>query len=110
MSYRATITTTIKNVTGKDLKNVKVVVEVPKAVTLSASNVVSATPFTILVNDPVLEFNVTSIKAGQEADIKYTVTSTTQPNLNEVEFAEPAIKEYTVVEVAKNTTIGEDAQ
>ncbi|MFA6319767.1 MAG: hypothetical protein WCX66_02485 [archaeon] len=107
VSYRATITTTIKNVTGKDLKNVKVVVEVPKKVTNSASNVVSATPFTILVNDPVLEFNVTNLKAGQEADIKYTVTSTTQPNLNEVEFAEPAIKEYTVVEETVDSPSGD---
>ena len=97
VTYKITVTTTVKNKTSGDLTNVKVIVEVPKDVTNSASNVQSLIPFTTLVNDPVLKFNLASLKAGQEADIVYTVTSSTEFDLNGVEFADPTILSATKV-------------
>ena len=96
-SYKVTVTTTVKNITNGDLKDVKVVIEVPKQVASDASLVTSLIPFTILVNDPVLQFNLASLKAGQEASIAYTVTSTTNPNLTNVKFSTPAILAATKV-------------
>jgi len=103
ISYKVTITTTVKNKTTNNLKDVKVVVEVPKVVTSSASDVTSLIPFTVLVNDPVLLFNVATLGAGQEASIVYTVTSGSRPSITGVEFAEPAILESTIVTATPGT-------
>jgi len=97
ITYKVTVTTSVKNKTSGDLKDVKVVIEVPKEVTNSASNIQSLIPFTILVNDPVLQFNLASLRAGQEVDIVYTVTSTTAFDLNGVKFADPTILSATKV-------------
>lgn len=92
VSYKTTITTTITNNTGKDQKNVKVIVEVPKEVTPSAANINSGTLFTKLKDDPILEFTLPLVKAGQSYNIEYTVTDTTQPELEGVSFNEPAVR------------------
>ncbi len=91
VSYKTTITTTITNSTGKDQKNVRVVVEVPKAVSETASRITSQTLFTILKDDPVLEFTLPLLKAGQSQEITYQVTDTTQPELDGIVFNDPMV-------------------
>lgn len=92
VSYRTTITTTITNSSGKNQRNVKVVVEVPKSVANSAQNITSNTPFTVLRDNPVLEFTVAQLNAGETKTIDYAVTTSTEPNLAGVTFNSPAVK------------------
>ena len=80
-----------------DLKDVKVVIVVPKTVASTASTVTSLLPFTTIVNDPVLEFSIASLGAGQTASIAYSVISTTNPDLNAIIFADPIIRTATKV-------------
>jgi hypothetical protein len=92
VSYKTSITTTITNNTGKDQRNVKVVIEVPKEVSETASRITSGTIFTILKDDPILEFTVPLLRAGQTQNITYEVTDTTQPTLTGVNFNDPTIR------------------
>ncbi len=91
-SYKTTITTTVTNNTGKDQKNVKVVVEVPKEVSETASRITSGTIFTVLKDDPILEFTLPLLKAGQTQTVTYTVTDTEAPVLEGVNFTEPSVR------------------
>ncbi|MDD4250796.1 MAG: hypothetical protein PHX27_01235 [Candidatus ainarchaeum sp.] len=104
-SYKTTITTTVRNNTGKDQKNVKVVVEVPKAVSETASRITSGTIFTILKDDPILEFTLPLVKAGETQTVTYQVTDTEAPVLEGVNFTEPSVRfAEEVVETIDDTT------
>jgi len=112
VSYRTTITTTITNNTDKDQKNVKVVIEVPKAVSETAAAITSGTIFTVLKEDPVLEFTLPLLRVGQTQTITYQTTDTTQPELDGVTFNEPTVKFAEEVEtpIAQDpVTTGTDA-
>jgi hypothetical protein len=91
-TYKTTITTTVVNNTGKDQKDVKVVIEVPKAVSETASKIVSGTIFTVLKDDPILEFTLPLLKAGQTQTITYEVVEDEQPELEGVTFSEPTVR------------------
>jgi hypothetical protein len=91
-SYKTTVTTTVRNNTGKDQKNVKVVVEVPKEVSETASRITSGTIFTVLKDDPILEFTLPLVKAGETQTVTYTVTDTEAPVLEGVNFTEPSVR------------------
>ncbi|OQA31174.1 MAG: hypothetical protein BWY55_00620 [archaeon ADurb.Bin336] len=70
----------------------KVVVEVPKEVSETASRITSGTIFTILKDDPILEFTLPLVKAGQTQTVTYTVTDTEAPVLEGVNFTEPSVR------------------
>jgi len=108
VSYRVTVTTTVKNKSTNDLRNVKVVIEVPKAVTTSATNITSLIPFTTIVNDPVIEFTIANLKAGEKTSIVYTATSTTNVDVNKIEFADPVIRTATIVPKDTNVPVVPD--
>ncbi|MDD4082347.1 MAG: hypothetical protein PHD05_03070 [Sphaerochaetaceae bacterium] len=96
-NYRINVKTIVKNKTSNDLVDIKVVIEVPKKITDNASNIKSLIPFTILVNDPIIEFNLPSLKAGQDANIVYTVVGADAFDVNEIVFTEPIIRSATKV-------------
>jgi len=110
ISYKSTVTTTVKNNTTGDLKDVVVVVEVPKEVATSASQVQSFIPFTVLVNDPVIQFNLSNLGAGRETSIIYTVTSITSPDMNNAKFMDPAILSATKVIPTQDQNVPDTTQ
>jgi len=73
ISYKTTVTMTVKNKTGNDWENITVVVEVPKAIATDASEISSTYTMNVLKADPIIEFVVPEVKAGQSADITYSV-------------------------------------
>ena len=70
--YKAVITLTIKNNSGK-AQEIKVIEVIPKEFAETASEIVGEN-FTVIVDDPVLEW-VVSLEAGQEATIVYALKS-----------------------------------
>ncbi|MCX6800646.1 MAG: hypothetical protein NTZ73_00455 [Candidatus Diapherotrites archaeon] len=72
-SYKSTFTVTVKNSSTKDMADVKVVETVPKNVAADASSISSVYQFTVLNADPVLEFIIPSVDAGQTAIVTYSV-------------------------------------
>ena len=75
VSYRTTVTVKVKNNTAKKWNDVKVVVKVPKALASNASEVTSSLEMNVLKSDPIIEFTVPAIMAGQTYDLVYTVAS-----------------------------------
>ncbi len=63
----------VENISGKALKNVKVVEEIPKQAAQNAQNIATATSFRVLKADPIMEFTVDSLTAGGSSSIKYTL-------------------------------------
>jgi len=92
-SYKTTITIKIKNITSVDQESIKVVIEIPKAIALSASQIISGFSFEILKDDPIIEFTVPSIKANQSIELSYKIDSNKKPDLNKVQFVSPIILE-----------------
>jgi len=75
ISYQSTLKLTVSNKTDKKLKNVKVIEEIPKSVAASASQVSSATAFTVLKEDPIIQFVIESIMPNASAEVSYRVNS-----------------------------------
>lgn len=94
-SYKTTITIIIKNTTGNDQENVKVVLEIPKEIALNSSQIISDLSFSTLKDDPIVEFIIPSIKSNQSMEIIYAVDSNNKPDLNIIEFASPVISDST---------------
>lgn len=72
-SYKSTFSISVKNTSGKNMKDVKVVETVPKSVALNASQITSAYEFRVVNADPVIEFIVPNVSAGQSATVTYSV-------------------------------------
>ena len=96
-TYKVTITVSVKNISTNNLKDIVVVIQVPKAIASDATSVTSLLPFTTIVNDPILEFSLAKLNAEQSTDITYSATSTTNPDVNNISFADPIIKNSTIV-------------
>ncbi len=75
ISYRTTVTVRVRNNSMKKWKDTKVVVEVPKALATRATDVSSDLEMKVLKNDPIIEFTIPTINAGQTYDMVYTVAS-----------------------------------
>lgn len=69
------IEVSVKNNSNSPLTDVRVIEVVPKEVAESASLILSDFSFNVLVDDPVLEFIVPSLAAGEETKILYSVDS-----------------------------------
>ncbi len=98
-TFKITVTNKVRNKSTDELKDVVVVVEVPKIVASSASQITSLLPFTVIVNDPVLEFKIAGLKAGQSENIEYSITKSANLDLSKVNFADPVIRTATIVTV-----------
>jgi|GEM_PF-1638198 len=96
-TYKTTITIIIKNKTNNNLKDIKVIVEVPKAVALSATQVTSLIPFTTILADPVLEFTLPLLNAGQSTNLVYSAITTTNPDVNTLKFTDSVIRTATII-------------
>jgi hypothetical protein len=72
-TYKTTVSVTLNNTTGMDWKDVKVVVEVPKAIATNASEITSPVSFITLKADPILQFT-TDIPANSTKLITWSVS------------------------------------
>ncbi len=97
-SYKTIVSFTVKNNTGKDKENIKVVIEVPKEIALSASMISSDFSFNVLKDDPIIEFIVPSIKPSQEVVVSYDVNLEKSIVLEDINFAPPVVSDFSVVE------------
>jgi len=71
--FLSTFTITIKNTSNNNLKNIKIVEEVPKEVAEDVSEIYSISNFRTLVADPVIEFTIPSLNIGQSINLTYSV-------------------------------------
>ncbi|VVB75326.1 Uncharacterised protein [uncultured archaeon] len=80
-SYNSTFSISVKNNNSTDMQNVLVVETIPKAVAqaITASQIDSALQFRILAADPVVQFTVPLIKAGQSYSVGYVLNTTAKP-------------------------------
>jgi len=74
VSYKSTITMEIKNLGKLALKNVKVVESIPKSVAETASMISSNTRFSVLKEDPIIEFTIPAIETGGTTTISYSIS------------------------------------
>jgi len=97
-SYKTTVSLTVKNNTGKDKENVKVVVEIPKEIALSASMINSNFSFNVLKDDPIVEFIIPLLKPSQEVVVSYDVNMDKSIDINEIDFSSPVVSSFTDLE------------
>lgn len=70
-SFTTVVELVVSNTTGKMLRNVKVIEEIPKQAVENASNIATSTVFTVLKSDPIVEFTIDTLDAGETRSIKY---------------------------------------
>ena len=94
VTYQTTMTININN-PGKKKTNIKIIEFIPKSVALNASQIKSDFEFTILKEDPVIQFSLDEVNSNQTKNIIYTVSNeVTNQAINEMtapivaEFAE----------------------
>jgi len=94
VTYQTTMTININN-PGKKKTNIKIIEFIPKSVTLNASQIKSDFEFTVLNEDPIIEFSVDEINSNQTKNLTYTINNeVTNQAINEMiapivaEFAE----------------------
>ncbi len=83
-TYKSTFTITIQNTSSSNMEDISIVEVIPKNIASDASQITSLTQFRVLVADPVIEFIVPSLNAGQTGTISYSVNE----NVTEAEFLE----------------------
>ncbi|MFH1256712.1 MAG: hypothetical protein V1494_05485 [Candidatus Diapherotrites archaeon] len=71
--YRTFIVMQVTNPGNKKIKNVKIIERIPKSVANSASEIDSNFAFTILKDDPILEFTIDELASNDSAKVSYTV-------------------------------------
>lgn len=93
-SFSTSITITVSNTSGKTLKGVKVVEQIPKSVAQDASEITSNLNFRVLLDDPIVEFTVPELLDGEEVNLSYSVAAkVTETQVNE--FALPVTADFT---------------
>lgn len=95
-TYKSTFTITIRNNSGSNMEDITIVEVIPKNIASDASQITSLTQFRVLVADPVIEFIIPSLNAGQTGTISYSVND----NVTEAEFQamSGAVAKGTVIE------------
>ncbi|MBU2100378.1 hypothetical protein KKB11_04050 [Candidatus Micrarchaeota archaeon] len=91
ITYQTTMTININN-PGKKKTNIKIIEFIPKSVALNASQIESSFEFTVLKDDPVIEFSIDEVNPNQTKNITYTVNN---------EVSNQAINEMTAPIVAE---------
>ncbi|MFH1752417.1 MAG: hypothetical protein ABH821_05780 [archaeon] len=83
-SYETEIVLSVTNRTSIDLRNVKIVEKIPKEIAATASEITitGGTENRVLLEDPIIEFTIPTLKGGETFDVTYTVAS----NINEDAF------------------------
>ena len=81
-TYKSTFTITIRNNSNSNMEDIVIVEIIPKNIASDASQITSLTQFRVLVADPVIEFIVPSLNAGQTSTVSYSVNE----NVTEAEF------------------------
>ncbi len=71
VSYQATITLTISNASGKTLKNVKILEEIPKSAAETATKLRGN--FSVLLDDPIIEFDTKTLSPGETISFSYYI-------------------------------------
>lgn len=96
--YNSTFSIIIRNNSGHELKNIYIVENVPKNIASTASQIVvpSIYQFKVLAADPVLEFTIASLKAGESAKVTYSIDK----NVSGADFnsMQPAVARFTTAE------------
>ena len=80
VSYKTTITIGLRNETNESLVGVKVVEVVPKAVAENTELIESDALFSVLKEDPVIEFAVDWLEANGTTEIQYSVNKKIEEN------------------------------
>ena len=104
-SYESTLSVKITNTSGKTLTNVKVIESIPKSVAASASDISSQFQFTVLKEDPVVEFTVGDMQPGESKEVEYT----TNKNVSEASFndySQPVVSQATESEAPVDACAG----
>lgn len=73
VSYRTELSITVKNPGKNWMRKVKVVEKIPKEIAEKASEINSEFDFSILVEDPIIQFNIPELKPGETKEIMYSV-------------------------------------
>ncbi len=72
-TFKSTLTITVNNISGVELKNVRIVERIPKEIAQTTAEITSNVPFAVLKEDPIVQFTVSSIAADGSASISYSV-------------------------------------
>lgn len=72
-TYNTRVGITVTNSSSKKWKNVKVIVEIPKEVAEDASEITSDYEIVVLKADPIIQFVVPEIRAGQTVEVLYNI-------------------------------------
>ena len=81
-SYESEFVLVVKNNSQKNLREVKVVEIIPKEIASDASEISSVYNFRVILADPVIEFNIPLLMAGQTIELTYQV----QENVTKEQF------------------------
>ncbi|MFH1545381.1 MAG: hypothetical protein ABIE23_04845 [archaeon] len=73
VSYRTELSITVKNPGKTWLREVKVIEKIPKGIAAKASEINSEFDFSVLVEDPIIQFNIPELKPGETKEIMYSV-------------------------------------
>ncbi len=107
ITYETTMTISVSNQGKKKMQKIKVIENLPKSVALSASEIKSNTEFTILKDDPIIQFEINEIIAGNTKTISYTVNNevdTTTAN----QMTTPIVLEFQEVDPPVDLCKGKD--
>lgn len=72
-SYESVFTLVIKNTSQNNLRDVKVVETIPKEIAQDASEISSVHNFRVILADPVIEFTIPLLMAGQTIELTYSI-------------------------------------
>ena len=79
--YKSTVTLRVENVSNKRLGHIELIETIPKEVVQSASLIKSDYEFEIVEDDPVIQFNIESIGAGESVELSYYIASKIEQTL-----------------------------
>jgi len=76
----------VKNISGREINDIEVLESIPKEFAQSATQIASGLEFTIIEDDPLIGFSISSLANGETAELAYDFNKTGQ-NLLETEKA-----------------------
>ncbi len=92
-SYNTIMTISVSNPGNKKIQKIKVIESIPKSIALTASQIKSNSSFTVLKEDPIIQFEIEEINSKQTKTISYTVNNNvTEETANEITM--PIILEF----------------
>ncbi|MFA4846180.1 MAG: hypothetical protein WC654_06515, partial [Patescibacteria group bacterium] len=106
VAYQSTLTISFKNTTAGKLTNVKLLEVIPKSVAQTASliTVPAGVKYRIVKDDPIIEFIIDEVEAGQTAKVNYSVAK--QLDQNTVgQMQKPLVLELTAPVEQPATTV-----